>query len=128
MPTAATVPVLREAEVRLPEMLHHRGIAEKDIQKGQALLHGVLSKTEAAAGVLPPIETANALRTVALLFASDPLEDQAKALLDPAEAYGGRMSFRYVAGLSIVLTILFGILCLRDRAAGGYRAEKIGHA
>lgn len=124
---AATVAVLREAEVRLPEMIHRRGIAADDVQRGQSLLHDVLAKTAAAGGALPALETANALRTVELLFANDLLKDKAKALLDPADSFGGRMSFRYVAALAIVLTIFFGILCLRDRAAGGYRAEKIGH-
>jgi len=35
------------------------------------------------------------------------------------------MSFRYVAPFSIVIIIVFGVLYLRDRAAGGYKAETI---
>lgn len=35
-------------------------------------------------------------------------------------------SFRYVALLPAVLVIVFGIIWLRDKAAGGYKIEKIG--
>jgi hypothetical protein len=43
----------------------------------------------------------------------------------PAENYGGRISFRRVALLSILLTVVFGVLYVRDLARGGYRAEKL---
>jgi len=48
-----------------------------------------------------------------------------KLVLLPADNYGGRMSFRYVAPFSIVIIVVFGLLFLRDRAAGGYKAEKL---
>ena len=51
--------------------------------------------------------------------------DAAEELLGPAENHGGRISFRRVALLSILLTVIFGALYLRDRARGGYRAEKL---
>jgi hypothetical protein len=35
------------------------------------------------------------------------------------------MSFRYVAPFSIVIIVVFGVLYLRDRAAGGYRVESL---
>jgi hypothetical protein len=35
------------------------------------------------------------------------------------------MSFRYVAPFALVIIVVFGVLYLRDRAAGGYKAEKL---
>ena len=51
--------------------------------------------------------------------------DAVKAVLGPADNYGGRMSFRYVAPFSLLIIIVFGVLYLRDRAAGGYKAESL---
>ena len=76
-------------------------------------------------GALPDIDTANALRSAITAAPNSAAADSAKELLGPAENYGGRISFRRVALLSILLTLIFGILYLRDRARGGYRAEKL---
>ncbi len=46
-------------------------------------------------------------------------------VLNPADNYGGRMSFRYVAPFAIIIIIVFGIIYLRDRAGGGYKAETL---
>ncbi|MFH1746839.1 MAG: MFS transporter [Planctomycetota bacterium] len=48
-----------------------------------------------------------------------------KGILGPADNYGGRMSFRYVAPFAVIILIVFGVLYIRDRAAGGYRAERL---
>jgi hypothetical protein len=64
---------------------------------------------------LPPIETANALRTVVSSGADSPAVADAQAILGPADNYGGRMSFRWVAPLSIFLVLVFGALYLNDR-------------
>lgn len=85
--------------------------------------------TAAADGELPHEDTANAMR--AAIANAPPGEAPAAAvervsgLLRPADNYGGRMSFRYVAPLSIILIVVFGVLYLRDRAAGGYKAEQL---
>ncbi len=78
---------------------------------------------------LPEGVTAGALR---IAISNSPGGDNAdevvkeiKAVLNPADNYGGRMSFRYVAPFSIVIIIVFGILYLRDRKAGGYAVETI---
>ena len=74
---------------------------------------------------LPAGDTTNALRN-AISNApngTEALVNELKAALGPADNYGGRMSFRYVAPLSIIIIIVFGILFLRDRAGGGYKAE-----
>jgi MFS family permease len=53
---------------------------------------------------------------------SDPL---AKQLLDQARLQAAPYPFRYVACSAIVLLVVFGVIWLRDRAAGGYKAERI---
>ena len=45
--------------------------------------------------------------------------------LQPAEARGGQVSFRYVAPAAIVLVIVFGVMYVQDRRRGGYRAVRL---
>ena len=80
-----------------------------------------------------PAGTANALRHAVGASASAPGSREAqelvrkiKGVLDPADNFGGRMSFRRLAPLSIVMMIVFGTLYVNDRRKGGYRVEKIG--
>ena len=81
---------------------------------------------------LPQGDTAAALRTA---ISNNPGGDDADkvvkkihGVLDPADNYGGRMSFRYVAPFSIVIITVFGVLYIRDRKAGGYAVETIDGA
>jgi len=76
-------------------------------------------------GELPKYSTANALRSAIAVAPGSEAASKAKQLLGPAENYGGKISFRRVAPLSIILTIIFGIMYFRDRKAGGYKAEDI---
>ena len=76
-------------------------------------------------GELPKYSTANALRSAIAVAPGSEVASKAKQLLGPAENYGGKISFRRVAPLSIILTIIFGIMYFRDRKAGGYKAEDI---
>lgn len=89
-------------------------------------LNGVLTQAQAA-GL--PAGTANAMRDA---ISNAPKGDAAEAVvsalknaLNPADNYGGRKSFRCVVPFSLVIIIVFGVLYLRDRAAGGYRAEAL---
>lgn len=75
--------------------------------------------------VLPPVETANALRSVIASGSTSPAVDRAQALLGPAENHGGLISFRYVVPLSGFLIVVFGVLYVRQRRSGGYRAERL---
>ncbi|MEJ2541656.1 MAG: hypothetical protein P8188_17110, partial [Gemmatimonadota bacterium] len=75
--------------------------------------------------VLPSPETANALRAVISSGAEPDVTGRAAALLGPADNYGGRISFRYVAPLCGVLVLIFGALYAADRRAGGYRVTRI---
>ncbi|MEW6073799.1 MAG: MFS transporter [Planctomycetota bacterium] len=112
------VDVYPGAAVSLPAA--HR----KDVEAAVRAANDVL-----AAGTLPLGDTALALRSA--LSSTPPGEPATaakgavEAVLNPADNYGGRMSFRYVAPFSLVIILVFGILYLRDRAAGGYKAEKI---
>jgi fucose permease len=70
--------------------------------------------------------TANALRAVvATRLPSEPLVGEAAGILQPAEARGGQVSFRYVAPAALVLVIVFGAMDVQDRRRGGYRAVRL---
>lgn len=83
------------------------------------------------AGALPAVETARALRAVIEAASrqgseeGDRLATAAARVLEPSEAMGGRAAFLYLLPLCGALTLIFGGLYLRDRAAGGYRQEKL---
>jgi len=86
----------------------------------------VLAKIKAdPAGKLPHPATANALRAAIGAGVSDPVVDEAKKILNPADNYGGRMSFRKLAPFSIIIVVVFGLLYLMDLRKGGYKVEKI---
>ncbi len=115
LPAAETSALLRDVE----------GAAEAS--DDPALAPAARAATEVLAafdrdGSLPSPATANALRVVAASGAP-PLATRADAILAPAENYGGRVSFLYVAPLCAVLGLIFGALYLRDRRAGGRREE-----
>ena len=79
-----------------------------------------------------PAGTANTLRHAIAASASAPgskaaaeLTGKVKAILNPADNFGGRMSFRKLAPFSIIIVIIFGTLYINDRRRGGYKVEKI---
>ncbi len=95
-----------------------------DLREALEIVNGVLvtvNETEA----LPPVETANALRAFMESGSTSPAIDRARAILGPAENHGGLVSFRYLVPLSGVLIVVFGLLYVRDRRSGGYRAEEL---
>ena len=96
---------------------------KSEIMAAVADTQQVLTKTRDRQ--LPAGDTANALRHAVSNTpnGAETLVGELKAVLDPADNYGGRMSFRYVAPFSIVIIVIFGILYIRDRAGGGYKAE-----
>jgi MFS family permease len=77
-------------------------------------------------GQLASPATANALRAIISSDVDAEPVQEAQAILGPADNYGGRISFRYVVPLCGILTVLFGVMYLRDRRAGGYRVTRIG--
>lgn len=89
----------------------------------------VLAATEMDISELPEGATAAAMRAVVANAPGGDAAGEAKgkvsAVLNASDNYGGRMSFRYVAPFSLVIILVFGLIYGRDRAAGGYRAEKL---
>jgi len=75
--------------------------------------------------VLPELETAKAMRAYIESGSTSPAVEQAQAVLGPAENQGGLVSFRYLVPLSGVLVVIFGLLYMRERRSGGYRAERL---
>ncbi len=51
------------------------------------------------------------------------LTDDNKETVSEAEAQGAAMAFRYVSALPLALVVIFGLIAIRDKALGGYKAE-----
>lgn len=95
-----------------------------DVQAAVLAADGIVSDF-ATSGMLPAPDAANALRAVIAADASESSVSNAQAILGPADNYGGRMSFRYVAPLCGILMFIFGSLYLGDRSRGGYQIERL---
>ena len=119
LPAAETVALFDRAE---------RMLADRSDADAQAAIEAisVVARRWQADGALPAPETANALRTLIASDVDAALVGDAQAILGPADNYGGRISFRWVVPLCLVLAVIFSILYVRDRRAGGYRVERIG--
>ena len=95
------------------------------LEKTDAQLLQQVKEQIETSGKLPVKDTAKALQIIIKYMPDKDLGRQAKAIIAPADDYGGLMSFRIVASLAIVLVVVFGIMYARDRARGGYKIEKI---
>jgi hypothetical protein len=73
-----------------------------------------------------PDGTMDALRAISRAGVDSDVAKEAADLMNEADNFGGRMSFRYVAPLGVVLMVIFGGLWLADKRKGGYKAEAIG--
>ncbi len=121
---AAFVVLLEAGGALQSQSLRTPGPEGDDLREALEIVNGVLvtvNETEA----LPPVETANALRAFMESGSTSPAIDRARAILGPAENHGGLVSFRYLVPLSGVLIVVFGLLYVRDRRSGGYRAEEL---
>ena len=108
---------------RVEGTLAERGDA--DVDAAVAAAAGIV-EAHRADGALPAPETANALRALIASDADASLVEEAQVILGPADNYGGRISFRYVVPLCVILLPTFGAMYARHRRAGGYRVETIG--
>jgi hypothetical protein len=50
---------------------------------------------------------------------------KASGLINEADNHGGLKAFQFVAPFSLFLVLVFGILYFKDRAAGGYKVERL---
>jgi len=125
LPAQETVQCLEQIVSTYPELkAQAEGKTGGDLQSATDAAQEVLNANRAT-GALPPLQTANALRSAIAAAPSSSASQLAKAILGPAENYGGKISFRHVAPLAIILAVIFGILYFRDRARGGYKVVKL---
>jgi MFS family permease len=118
LPVNDTVRVLETVTQTFPSLADRaQGRQGDDLRAAIASAESVLA-SHRQNGALPPIETANALRAIVSSGADSPAVAEAQAILGPADNYGGRMSFRWVAPLSIFLILVFGALYLNARRRG----------
>lgn len=130
----ATAALLERASVRLDSLaerarsaadLARLGYREQEVRDALSATSRALAAREQT-GTINNDLTANALRAiVATAIPNEPLVADANAILQPAEALGGQRAFRYVAPGALILILVFGVLYLRDRARGGYRAVRL---
>lgn len=118
LPVQETVVVLEQAVDEL---------TTKNEENGESALAAVRSvlNYNAEHGSLPTIETSNALRSILKVLPESSVSADAVKILRPAENYGGKISFRYLASLSIILMLILGGMYFRDQRMGGYQVEKI---
>jgi MFS family permease len=125
LPEAQTVAIFEQVTTDFPRLVAEAGPQAADIQGAIGAANNILSEYRSS-GSLPAGETAQALRAVIGTGADSPVIAEAQSILNPADNYGGRSSFRKLAPIGIILIIVFGILFVRDRMTGGYKAEKLG--
>jgi hypothetical protein len=125
LPAQETKVVLEQIVNSFPEIRDSKGKKTADDFNSSIKAAQEILDAYNATGSLPKYSTANALRGAIAVAPGSEAAKAAKNILGPAENYGGKISFRKVAPLSIILTIIFGIMYFKDRKAGGYKAEVI---
>jgi len=116
---------IQQAAELLPQVLESEGEkADRAIEPAIELVNEVNTSIEEK-GLLPEVQTAKALRSISKYAADSEAGGKAEELVKRADEYGAPFSFRWVACSAAVLILLFGGMYLRDRAKGGYQAEKI---
>ena len=125
LPAAETTACLQEVADSYPALAARApGESGDDIRRAAEAAGETLANREPG-GALPEMRTAKALRLAIAAAPNSEAARTAKGLLGPAENYGGQIAFRWVATLSILLTVVFGALYFSDLSRGGYRAERI---
>jgi fucose permease len=133
---AETVALLERVKAEYPLYVERAQAAQAvglnysaaDVQEAITTTDTALAKYRTS-GKIEGDDTANALRAViAAQLPGDVLAAQAAAILQPAEAYGGQRSFRYVAPAALVLILVFGTMYVRDRQHGGYKVVRLEKA
>lgn len=126
LPKAETTAVIQEVVQVFPELQAEAGDLAEDLQPGIDSANSVLKQIEADPdGELPHPDTANALRAAISSGVDHEVVGRAADILNPADNYGGRMSFRLIAPFSLIIVFVFGAMYLGDKRKGGYKAEEI---
>lgn len=125
LPEQETVAVLQQTVENFPDrMTDVAPERHTDVEQAITLAQNALTEYESE-GALPGILTANAFRAIISSGVDSPVVGQAQTLLGPAENFGGRLAFRFVAPFAGIIALLFGFLFWRDKKSGGYRIEQI---
>lgn len=134
-----TVQLLEQVEERFPAyaaeaeaaaddavILAQLGFLAADINNALYYTNAALSHYRIT-GKLDGNTTGNALRAVidTSLEPETRLISEAFAILRPADNYGGRMSFLWIAPVAFFVAFVFLIVLINDRRKGGYQAVKL---
>lgn len=115
-----------EAVADDPEALADLGYRAADVNNALYYTEQALSYYRAE-GELEGNLTGNALRATldTGLEQESELLEEAFTILRPADNYGGRMSFLWVAPVAFLVGIVFLIVLINDRRRGGYQAVRL---
>src|SRR5690625_266315 len=107
-----------------PVELSQLGYRASDVQSALLLSEQALSYYRKNGG-FDSYSTGNSLRSILEtgLQQEEELIQEAHSLLRPADNYGGRMSFLWVAPIAFAVGIIFLIVYINDRRKGGYKIE-----
>lgn len=115
-----------EAAADDPQALAELGYRAIDVQN--ALEHSrralnYYEEHESLSGNL----TGNALRAISDLQLEEESEliQDASGMLRPADNYGGRMAFRWIAPFAFIVAAIFLVMFINDKRKGGYKAEAL---
>ncbi len=119
LPVTETVTVMeRAAGFAPPGTIREDAVAAAEAAQ-------VVLEAYGASGELPEVTTANALRAIITSGVKSDAVRRADEILQPADNYGGRISFRRIVPLCGALFLIFSALYIDDRRKGGYRAKGI---
>jgi hypothetical protein len=140
--TDETVALLERVEQGYPKYVAAAEAAEGDLAAMAALGYRVENVQNAvqytnqalehyrSGGVLDGAATGNALR--AIIDSGVPAESEliaeATSVLRPADNYGGRQAFFWVAPFGLAVALVFLVIFVRDRRKGGYAAVRLDRA
>lgn len=134
-----TIEILEQIDQRFPAYIETAEQAEGDTEEIFELgynstdLRNIHSQAEQALayyrqnGEFDSYHTPEALRALldANIAQENELTEQAFAVLRPADNYGGRISFLYIAPLAFLLALIFLGVYINDKRQGGYKVSRL---
>lgn len=117
LPARETTECLRQIAETYPALLSQaQGRSGNDISQAITAAQSALEIQTADNALAEPRRVA-ALRSAIAAAPESEAAKTAERLLGPAENYGGRIAFRWIAVLSAVLAVIFGCLYVKDQIA-----------